>query len=213
VQNIETLAQVGLIARHGADWFRTAGRRGAVGTILITIAGAVAQPGVIEIEAGTTVGEVLAIGGGATQGLRAVLLGGYFGAWVDAASAMELPLDGAALKERRLTLGCGVVGFLPAATCGVCETAGIMAYLAAESSAQCGPCFFGLRALAGATGRIARAGSNRDDLERLHRWSRDLAGRGACHHSDGASVLLQSALSTFAAEFATHHPHVRLRVA
>ncbi len=213
VQNVETLAQVALLARYGAEWFRTAGTRGAAGTILVTVTGAVAQPGVIEVEAGTTVGEVLAIAGGATRKLRAVLLGGYFGAWVDGESAMELPLEGAALKERGLTLGCGVLGLLPADGCGVCETAGIMAYLASESSAQCGPCFFGLRALAGATGNIARGGSTGTNLERLHRWSREVAGRGACHHPDGASLLLRSALSTFASDFANHRPHLRSRVA
>ncbi len=213
VQNVETLAQVALIARYGAEWFRSAGRGGAVGTLLITATGAVAQAGVIEVEAGTTVGDALALGGRATQDLRAVLLGGYFGAWVDAVGAMELPLDGPALKERCLTLGCGVLGFLRADACGVCATADIMSYLASESSAQCGPCFFGLRALAGATGNIAQGGGTAIDLERLHRWSREVAGRGACHHPDGASLLLLSALSTFARDFATHRPHATPRVA
>jgi len=209
VQNVETLAHIALIARYGAAWFRSAGRRGGAGTVLITVAGAVPSPGVVEIEAGTTVREVLELAGGTDPAARAVLIGGYFGSWVDFAVAQELPLDPAALREHGLALGCGVVGVISSRGCGVCETARIMRYLAGESSAQCGPCFFGLRALADACARIAERGTNPDDLARLHRWARDVRGRGACRHPDGAAMFLQSALQTFAPEFSSHPAHWR----
>jgi NADH:ubiquinone oxidoreductase subunit F (NADH-binding) len=213
VQNVETLAHVALIARYGADWFRSAGRAGAMGTVLITVAGAVRSPGVVEVEAGTTVAEVVDLAGGAIGDLRAVLIGGYFGTWVDAPQAVELPLDDAALRARGLGLGCGVVGVMTQHTCGVCETARIMGYLASESSSQCGPCFFGLRALADACSRIAARGSNPDDVARLRRWSGEIAGRGACKHPDGAVIFLQSALRTFSGEFAVHPAHWRMHPA
>jgi NADH:ubiquinone oxidoreductase subunit F (NADH-binding) len=209
VQNVESLAHAALIARYGEDWYRSAGRRGAAGTLLVTMSGGVAGPGVLEIEAGTTVGEAVEMAGGAAEPAGAVLVGGYFGAWVDAQQAADLPLDAATLHRRGLSLGCGVIGLLPASRCGVCETAGIMRYLAAESSAQCGPCFFGLRALADACSRIAERGSNPVDLQRLRRWANEVKGRGACHHPDGAVIFLQSALETFAADFAHHPAHWR----
>jgi NADH:ubiquinone oxidoreductase subunit F (NADH-binding) len=209
VQNVESLAHVALIARHGDAWFRSAGRRGGVGTLLVTVSGAVNGPGVLEIEAGTTVGEAVAMAGGPSEPTGAVLIGGYFGAWVKAEQAWELPLDAAALHERGLSLGCGVVSLLPTNRCGVCETAGIMRYLAAESSAQCGPCFFGLRALADACSRVAERGTNADDMHRLQRWAIELRGRGACRHPDGAVTFLQSALKTFSDQFAQHPAHWR----
>jgi NADH:ubiquinone oxidoreductase subunit F (NADH-binding) len=209
VQNVESLAHVALIARHGDAWFRSAGRQGGAGTLLVTMSGAVNGPGVLEIEAGTTVGEAVALAGGPSETTGAVLIGGYFGAWVKADQAWELPLDPAGLRERGLSLGCGVVGLLPASRCGVCETAGIMRYLAAESSAQCGPCFFGLRALADACSRVAERGTNADDMHRLQRWAIEVRGRGACKHPDGAVVFLQSALKTFSSEFAHHPAHWR----
>jgi NADH:ubiquinone oxidoreductase subunit F (NADH-binding) len=209
VQNVESLAHAALIARYGEDWYRSAGRRGAAGTLLVTMTGGVAGPGVLEIEAGTTVGEAVEMAGGASEAPGAVLVGGYFGSWVDAQQAADLPLDALALHTRGLSLGCGVIGLLPRSRCGVCETAGIMRYLATESSAQCGPCFFGLRALADACSRIAERGSNPADLQRLQRWANEVKGRGACHHPDGAVVFLQSALETFAADFAQHPAHWR----
>jgi len=209
VQNVETLAHVALIARYGDEWYRSAGRRGAAGTILITLAGGVAHPGVLEIEAGTTIGEAVAMAGGVTEAATALLAGGYFGAWIPVATGWELPVDAAALRSQGLNLGCGVVGVLPASRCGVCDTARIMRYLAQESSAQCGPCFFGLRALSDACSRVAERGTNRDDMARLKRWSVEVQGRGACKHPDGAVILLRSALSTFADRFASHPAHWR----
>jgi NADH:ubiquinone oxidoreductase subunit F (NADH-binding) len=209
VQNVESLAHVALIERYGDAWYRSVGRRGATGTLLVTVAGAVAGPGVLEIEAGTTVGEAVTMAGGASEPTEAVLIGGYFGAWVTSAEAWELPLDAAMLRARGLSLGCGVVGVLPKSSCGVCATARVMRFLASESSAQCGPCFFGLRALADACDRLAERGTNPDDIGRLYRWATEVRGRGACHHPDGAVLFLQSALKTFSSAFATHPAHWR----
>jgi NADH:ubiquinone oxidoreductase subunit F (NADH-binding) len=198
VQNVETLAQIALIARHGTP----------SGTSLVTMAGAVARTGVLEVHSETTVGEAVKLAGGTAGPSRAVLIGGYFGKWVDAMEAWDLPLDAAALRNRGLSLGCGVIGVLATDRCPVCEVSGIMRYLASESSAQCGPCFFGLRALADACGRIATNGTSRDDLERLNRWANQVRARGACRHPDGAVMFLESAMKTFSNEFAVHMPHI-----
>lgn len=203
VQNVETLAHVALIARHGT----------APGTTLITLAGGVRHPGVVEIEETATIGDLVTRCGGLAEKPRAVLLGGYFGSWLDPELAWTLPLDSRALRQKGVSLGCGVLGVLGESRCPVCETAGIMHYLAGESSAQCGPCYFGLRALAAACTRIAHQGANRDDLDRLERWTVDVRGRGACRHPDGAVTFLQSALRLFSGEFSSHPAHPVRRTA
>jgi NADH:ubiquinone oxidoreductase subunit F (NADH-binding) len=200
VQNVETLAHVALIARTGEP----------TGTQLVTVAGGVSRPGVLEVTMGTTLGETVRLAGGASEPAQAVLLGGYFGNWVDATLAWTLPLDPEGIRAYGLSLGCGVIGVLPSSRCAVCEVAGIMRYLANESSAQCGPCFFGLRALAETCTRISQHGSDPADLQRLQRWSAEVKGRGACHHPDGAVMFLQSALKTFGDEFANHHVHLQV---
>ena len=65
VQNVETLAHLALILRHGAAWFRSVGSPGEPGSMLITMAGAVRRPGVYEIETGTPVGGLIELAGGA----------------------------------------------------------------------------------------------------------------------------------------------------
>src|SRR5438477_988792 len=197
VQNVETLAHVALLARTGHT----------PQTVLVTLAGAVKRPGVLEVEPHTTIGDAVLRGGGATEAPRAILVGGYFGSWVEPEQAWNLELNPDSLRRNGLGLGCGVIGLLPASRCPVCETAGIMRYLAGESSAQCGPCFFGLRALADACTRVAERGSNPEDLKRLQRWAIDVRGRGACRHPDGAVMFLSSSLQVFGQEFASHRSH------
>jgi NADH:ubiquinone oxidoreductase subunit F (NADH-binding) len=97
-----------------------------------------------------------------------------------------------------------VVAFLGADRCGVRATARIMDWMAGQSAAQCGPCVFGLRAISDATTRLAAGQPERDDLERIQRWSRQLAGRGACRHPDGAVGQLLSSLRVFGPEWELH---------
>lgn len=190
VQNVETLAHVAQVARGVF-----------ANTTLITLTGAVARQGVVEIGLGTTIGQAIGWAGGVREKPRALLIGGYFGTWVEADAAWRLPID------HRSGLGCGVIGVMGESRCPVCDVAAIMRYLAAESSAQCGPCFFGLRALADGCARIAETGSNKTDLQRLQRWASEVGGRGACKHPDGAVAFLSSALRVFGEEFAHHRTH------
>ena len=193
VANAETLAHVALIARFGAGWFRSAGTSESPGTALVTIGGAVVQPGVHEIELGTTLDQVLEQTGGANEAVQAILVGGYFGRWVTPAKAREL----------RLTpdvLGAGAIVVLPAGVCAFAECARVLAYLADESAGQCGPCVHGLRAIAD----TMSAPGEPDRRRRLEQLAALVDRRGACRHPDGAAGFLRSALDAFADEFAAH---------
>ena len=202
VQNVESLALAALIARRGRAWYRSLGQGHGIG--LITVSGAVNHAGVQEIELGSTLADVASAAGGLRCDVQAVLLGGYFGAWADVDQQWRMLLEPDSMRARGLALGCGVVHFLNAQTCGVAATARIMAYLASQSARQCGPCLFGLAAIGEATRRLAGRSPRVNDLERLDRWCGELPGRGACRHPDGAIGLLRSALRLFADDFAAH---------
>jgi NADH:ubiquinone oxidoreductase subunit F (NADH-binding) len=203
VQNVETLANIALIDHHGARWFRELGTSAEPGTALVTSSGAVRRPGVHEVEIGTQLGEVLALAGGSVSPPPAILVGGYFGTWVDA-PALALPLSNAGLRPAGSSLGARVLHVLDARSCGLVETARILTYLARESAGQCGPCKFGLEALAAEADSLARRAANGTTIDRLHRLTALVEGRGACAHPDGASRLLQSALRVFAPEVELH---------
>jgi NADH:ubiquinone oxidoreductase subunit F (NADH-binding) len=204
VQNVESLAHAALIARFGDGWYRQAGHADTRGTAVLTVGGTAAQPSVREIQLGTPLGEVAAQSGADRGRTRAVLLGGYFGGWAGADEAWNLPLDPAAMRSRGFAFGCGVMSFLSPAECGVMATAQILEFLAGSSAGQCGPCVFGLRAIADATHRLAAGKAQRDDLARIERWCGEIAGRGACRHPDGAIGFLRSGLRVFGDDFLRH---------
>ena len=203
VQNVETLAHLALITRYGAGWFRSVGTSREPGSMLVTLAGAVRDPGVYEVAIGTPVGRVLDLAGGPAGPPGALLIGGYFGSWVDPARAAPLPLSDEGLRVLRAGVGAGLVAVLPADSCGLVETARIARYLAAESAGQCGPCVFGLDAIAGQLERLADGRG--PDLAKLSRWIGQVgSGRGACKHPDGTVGMVASALETFAGEINQH---------
>jgi NADH:ubiquinone oxidoreductase subunit F (NADH-binding) len=205
IQNVETLAHLALIARRGPAWFRTVGTRAEPGSLLVTVAGAVAAPGVVEVAAGTPIGDVLALAGAQPQELSAVLVGGYFGGWLPVHVALPVPLSHAGLRSVGLGLGAGILVALPSAACGLAETARVAWYLASESAGQCGPCRNGLPAIAGALSAIARGEpGSAAAVGAIERWSSLVDGRGACRLPDGAVRFVGSAWRAFAADVRRH---------
>ena len=204
IQNPETLAQIALIARFGADWFRELGTEADPGSALVTISGAVASPGVYELAFGTPMTDLLAAAGGPSEGLRALLVGGYFGTWVEVERAVNLRLAREDLRSVGCSLGSGVLIALGDSACGLHESARVIDYLARESAGQCGPCVYGLRAIADGVAGMADGTASRAERERVLRWTRDVRGRGACHHPDGAVRFVQSVLEVFDEEIEGH---------
>ena len=208
IQNPETLAQIALVARFGDRWYRELGTSADPGSALVTISGAVAAPGVYELAFGTSMRDLLAAAGGSSEPLQALLVGGYFGTWVDASRAFELRLAREDLRSVGCALGAGVLIALGESACGLHESARVIAYLASQSAGQCGPCVYGLRAIADSFGALAEGVAHRRELEQLERWAAEVRGRGACHHPDGAVRFVQSALHVFGDQI---EPHQRQR--
>jgi NADH:ubiquinone oxidoreductase subunit F (NADH-binding) len=203
VDNVETLANVALIARYGAAWHRQAGTAQTPGTMLVTLSGAVGTPGVYEVEIGTPVGNILAAAQSHASS-DAVLVGGFFGTWHDMAEVAGLPLSEPGLRPVGGSPGAGVLVVLPPGACGLAAAARCLRYLASEGAEQCGPCMFGLPAIAGDLSDLAAGRADSGTLSRLERRFGLIAGRGACHHPDGAVRMAASALRAFAADARVH---------
>jgi NADH:ubiquinone oxidoreductase subunit F (NADH-binding) len=178
--------------------------------MLVTVSGAVTRPGVYEIEMGMPAGQVIMLAGGPAERLQALLVGGYFGAWLPVEAAWTVPMTHAGLKAAGGALGAGIVIALPAAACPLAETARVVRYLAEESAGQCGPCVFGLPALADALASLAYSGGSGgsggrdlsiDDIAALIPL---IERRGACRHPDGATQLVRSLLTAFPADAHWH---------
>ncbi|WP_433876496.1 NADH-ubiquinone oxidoreductase-F iron-sulfur binding region domain-containing protein [Sinomonas atrocyanea] len=203
VHNVETLAQLGLVARYGADWFRTAGTDDDPGTRLVSVSGDVPTPRVAEVPGGTPLRDIL-LGAGADPGsLAAVLVGGFHGAWVPA-KALDRRATAAGLAEYGARPGAGVLLALGAGRCGLAAAAPIARYLAEGSARQCGPCTFGLPAMAAVLERIAAGERSPWLAAEAERLAGLVTGRGACHHPDATAGFVRSTLTVFRAEVRAH---------
>jgi NADH:ubiquinone oxidoreductase subunit F (NADH-binding) len=202
VSNVETLGHLAQIARNGATWFRGSGSAEEPGTALVTLSGALSRPGVIEVPIGTPLSTIVERGGPLGP-VGAALVGGFFGTWVPAES-FGLAFSRAGLAEVGASPGAGVVIVVPEGACGLAETARIMAWYAAEGAGQCGPCVFGLPAIAGEMAALSHGPVPAGGLARLKRWAAQVEGRGACRHPDGSVRLLRSALAAFPEDVEAH---------
>ncbi|MFI5041403.1 MAG: NADH-ubiquinone oxidoreductase-F iron-sulfur binding region domain-containing protein [Acidimicrobiales bacterium] len=204
VDNVETLAHIALIARHGARWFRGVGTAGDPGSALVTVSGAAERPGVYEIPMGAHLASILAAAGVDPPAVEAVLVGGYFGTWVPGRLAGDVTLDAASLGNVGATFGCGALAVLPAGACGLAEAARVTRWLADQNAGQCGPCVVGLPAIADAMDRLV-AGDRSGRVEKdVHRWLGLINGRGACKHPDGAARFVESSLRAFHDDLVAH---------
>jgi NADH:ubiquinone oxidoreductase subunit F (NADH-binding) len=202
VQNTETLAHIALIARYGPEPFRARGTPEEPGTCLVTIGGAVFRPGVVEVDRGTPLLDI-ALRASPLDGSAAYLVGGYGGTWIGPAH-FSVSYASASLRAIGATTGVGVIVVLGPGACGLAESARLARFLAEESSGQCGPCIYGLPAIADDLTLLAQGLGDSELMPRLLRRLAQVDGRGACHHPDGAVAMARSALRVFATDVEAH---------
>jgi len=201
VLNVETLAQLALLVRYGAHWFRSAGTDDDPGTSLFTITGSVAQPGVVEVERGSALRDVLEPA--EPRRPAAVLVGGYHGSWVPM-SDLDVRLARADLAPYNASVGAGVLHVLDVATCPLDFAADVVGYLAGESARQCGPCLNGLPRMEHDLRRLAAGVRDPGLPAEVRRMSALVTGRGACAHPDGTARFVASTLDVFRGHVAAH---------
>ena len=207
MSNAETLSHVALIARHGAEWFRGLGTADEPGSALVTLSGAVRYPGVYEIEFGSLLPSLITAAEGQSEPLRAFLMGGYAGGWVDATAAVGMRLSEASLRPGGGSLGAGIIVALPRSACPVAEVTRVAGWMADESAGQCGPCVNGLGSIADALADVCDGRAGSGALTDIERWTAVVTGRGGCAHPDGTARFVTSALTVFAPEIAEHARH------
>ncbi len=203
VDNAETCANVGLIGRYGAQWFRSLGTEQSPGTTLVSVTGAVARPSVLEVPLGERVRSILAAAGADLQP-RALIMGGYGSGWLDGRH-VDVPYTSQDLAPLGASVGAGIIVVLARDGCGIVETHRIVRWMANESARQCGPCAFGLPAMADDLGHLAHATRDASAaLQRLMERAGLIEGRGACRHPDGVVRFVRSALAVFGEDFEAH---------
>jgi NADH-quinone oxidoreductase subunit F len=147
VNNVETLVNVLAILEDGPGGgtrFAAVGTEGSTGPKLFCLSGSVAKPGVYEVGFGTTLGQLIELGGGVSdrRSIRAILLGGAAGVFVGP-EAVDTPLTFEGTRAIGATLGSGVVMVFDETADLVGTLRRIAAFFRDESCGQCVPCRVG----------------------------------------------------------------------
>ncbi len=212
VNNVETLANVPAILRHGADWFRAIGDPGTPGTKVYTLLGHIRRPGLIEVPTSVTLRAVLEeYGGGMKTGrFKMAQLGGTAGD-VLGPEMLDVPLNYDALEKNGHTLGSGAVLFMNE-TVGVCDFLhACMRFFAHESCGNCNPCRNGLRVLLELTGRLKAGEGYPGDIEVMEELVLGLRSAAFCPLGQSPAAPILSALRYFREEIEAGIDPTRVR--
>jgi NADH:ubiquinone oxidoreductase subunit F (NADH-binding) len=141
INNIETLANIPIILQKGAGWFTGYGTGQSKGTKILTLTGQVKYPGVIEVQLGIPLRQIIYdIGGGTPDDiqLKAVQVGGPTGGILPEAK-LDIPLDFDSLAKAGAIMGSGVIHTFERKVCIVDRAWQLMSFIQAAS---CGSCVF-----------------------------------------------------------------------
>ena len=142
INNVETLMNVPLIMKNGPEWFRNLGTEGSSGTKIFALAGKARLTGIVEVEMGTTLREIIdGIAGGIKESreFKALQLGGSTGTFITE-DQLETRIDFDDLKKINSGLGAGSFIIIDESTCMVDLVRYYMDFMHHESCGKCIPC-------------------------------------------------------------------------
>ena len=203
VNNVETLACVPFILRHGAERFAEIGTEGQGGTRLFCVSGHVVRPGVYEASVGVTLRELIEkAAGGVRDGnkLKAVIPGGI-SAKILTADEIDVAMDFDSLMAAGSMAGSGGVIVMDETTCMVRALESAARFFADESCGQCSPCREGTGWVHRILRRIVGGRGGVQDLNDLLAIAGDMEGNTICVFADAAAWPVQSYIKKFRHEF------------
>jgi [NiFe] hydrogenase diaphorase moiety large subunit len=189
VNNVETLAIASRIIEEGADWFSAMGNDESTGTRLLSVSGDCDQPGIYEIEWGTTLNEVLQMVG--ARNPKAVQISGPAG------DCLSVSRDG----EREFCysdLSCnGSLMIFDESRDILNIVKDFMDFFVEESCGICVPCRVGGVDLQHKMERIIEGRACQQDLDEITHWSKLLKGTSRCGLGTAAPNPILATLDKF----------------
>jgi len=203
VNNVETLASIPFIIEQGGAAFAAIGPQRSPGTKVFTVLGHVENPGLIEVEMGTSLREIIySYGGGIKAGkkFKAALLGGAAGVFVPE-EMLDVSMDFESLKEKKAVLGSGAVLVMDESASIVEMLVSILKFFAHESCGQCAPCRIGTMQLLKTVLNLKQGKASAADLETMAKLVSMMQAASLCPLGQSPIMPVMSALEHFRAEF------------
>ncbi len=202
VNNVETLANVPLIMKHGSAWFRSVGTPQSPGTKIFSITGSVERGGLAEVPLGVSLGEVVS-GIAEAHDAKAVQIGGPSGAILPASLAdLEISFEG--LAGINGMMGSGGFVVIGQDQCVVDTASYLVHFSARQSCRKCKPCRDGLDECAAIFERIVAGEGSLQDLDRLQHIAERNCSSKLCGLGRTSLSPVLSSLHYFRDEYEAH---------
>jgi NADH:ubiquinone oxidoreductase subunit F (NADH-binding) len=198
VNNVETFANVAMIIAKGASWFRAVGTAKTAGTLLCTVTGAVARPGVYEVPAGTPLRDVLAMA--ASPNPPGFVLLGVSNAIVTP-DQFDTPVSHEAFAALGTGLGSASFVVVDSAADPVAVASGVARFLAVESCGQCTPCKQDGLEISGILDELCAGTAQDDALDRLDHRLSTVADGARCNLAVQQQTVIGSIRRAYPAAF------------
>ena len=209
VNNVESIASVPGILRHGTEWFTAMGTEKSTGHGIFSVSGHVRNPGQFEAPFGITMRELIDLAGGMRRGHRLKF-------WTPGGSStpilteadLDVPLDYESVGAAGSMLATRALMVFDETTSVVRVIARWTDFYQHESCGKCTPCREGTYWMKQVMHRIESGTALPSDVDLLLDVSANIAGRSFCALGDASAVPIQSGIQHFRPEFeaGTHTP-------
>jgi NADH-quinone oxidoreductase subunit F len=205
VNNVESIASVPYIVRHGGGAFAALGTERSTGFGIFSLTGHVTTPGQYEAPLGVTLRELLDLAGGVRAGHTLKF-------WTPGGSStpiftdehIDVPLDFEDVGKAGSMLGTRALEIFDETTCVVRATLRWTEFYQHESCGKCTPCREGTYWMVRVLDRLERGQGTEEDLDKLLDICDNIAGRAFCAFGDGAIAPVVSSIKYFRDEFIEH---------
>ncbi len=209
LNNVETWVNVPRIIEKGAEWFCSLGSERSKGTKAFSLVGKVKNTGLVEVEMGTTLRQIIfGPGGGMLDGgergaFKAVQTGGPSGGCIPE-RLLDLPVDFDSLTEAGSMMGSGGMIVMDHSTCMVDVARYFLSFLVDESCGKCVPCREGLYQMYQRVSRICEGQGQPGDLEAIEALSKTIELASLCALGKSGPTPVLSTLRYFRDEYEAH---------
>ena len=209
LNNVETWVCVPQILEHGADWFTAMGTERSKGTKAFALVGKVKNTGLVEVEMGTTLRDIIfGSGGGMLDdgprgAFKAVQTGGPSGGCIPE-NLLDLPVDFDSLTKAGSMMGSGGMIVMDHSTCMVDIARYFLSFLVDESCGKCVPCREGLHQMYLLVSRICEGHGKPEDFDKIDDLSQAILLGSLCALGKSGPNPVLSTLRYFRDEYEAH---------
>lgn len=211
INNVETMGTIPNILRNGAEWYTKYGKEGNRGTKTFSLVGKIRRPGLIEVQLGTPLREIIFdIGGGVQKNFKAIQTGGPSGGCLSE-EFLDLPVDYESLASAGSIMGSGGLIIMDDDTCIVDIARYFLDFTQKESCGKCVPCRVGTRHMVEILEKITHGEGTPEDLMALRTLGDTIKKGSLCGLGQTAPNPVLTTLRYFRNEYLEHIKDNRCR--